>query len=87
MRESGHYKYSNQSEELRNLCAETAFIYFLSFCRALYRALRSIAMGSKMGTCFLFPDTEPDQEKNAVEAFHDWFQWGRHTLSQARGST
>jgi len=31
--------------------------------------------------------TEPDQEKNAVEAFYDWFQWGRHTLSQARGST
>lgn len=56
------------------------FYVSLFFCGALYRALQSIAKESK--TCFLFPD----QEKNAVEAFHDWFQWDRYTLSQAWGS-
>lgn len=42
------YKYSNQSEELRNLCERKPLLCFLSFCQALYRALWSIAMGSKM---------------------------------------
>lgn len=67
MHESDAINIQIKSKELRNLCEETAFLRFPFFAEYYIEYYR---MSSKNLKCFLFPD----QGKNAVEAFHDWFQ-------------